>query len=215
MMRFVTIILIVCMAVSVNLFSGSTADFVLKVGNPAPSRMLFNFNDVIQGTDDFRNGVKFKDFFGKKAVVLSFFTKTCVNCKFEIPELQKIMPSYTNKNVQFFLILIKEADDTIEDLAAEMEKREYTIPILYHKFPDAILKPYLKNKKGAMNAVPLLYIIDRNGYISYIKSGFNKDAAAAEIKKIKAQIDIARKKPKRALPGKKPVKKAVKKTVKK
>ena len=176
---------------SAMVFSADLTNFSLAIGDPAPKWMLYNFNNVIQKDMDLSKTIKFSSLVGKKAIVLSFFTRDCVNCKFEIPELQKISLDYTNANVVFYLVLIKTKDDTVENMTDDITNRGYTLPILYHGFPDTVLKSYIKNKTGELNPVPLLYIIDLKGNISFMKVGFDRNDVEKETAKIRKSIDRA------------------------
>ncbi|HBE04213.1 MAG: hypothetical protein A2096_14965 [Spirochaetes bacterium GWF1_41_5] len=171
--------------------SAANADLLLKPGDPAPSRLLYNFNDAVNPNFNPSRGIALKSFFGTKAVVLSFFTKECKACMVEIPALQQIKDEYADKNIVFYAVLIKAAGETLTELEAEIKKRGYTIDILYHSAIDAIMKDYIKDKSGKLLPVPLMYVIGKSGNISSIHCGFDTKNVEAEKNRIKAEINKA------------------------
>lgn len=131
---------------------------------------------------DFKTGVLAKDFTstdleGKKVnlndlkgkiVVLNFWFTKCHPCVEEMPELNKIVSKYKNKNVEFIAITF----DDREKLNQFFKK---------HKFDYRIVSDSKIIKDYKVNSFPLNMIIDQKGEIAFKKIGAYLDELDTKI----------------------------------
>lgn len=182
-------ILVIMTAVT---FSAETADFKLTNGMVASPFAGFNFTNIIKGDWDFNRGIKLKAHLDKgEPVALAFFTASCQACKVEIDELHKIYNEYKTKGLHIYLVLVKEGKEVENDLLDTINKRGYTIPIIYHKYPDTIFANYIKGTKGGILSFPLFYVIDKQGLISTAKQGFDTSNLPVAVDLVKKALNKA------------------------
>lgn len=103
-------------------------------------------------------------------ILLSFFATWCVPCKYEIPEIEKIITELQNDNLKVFYIHVgkPQKKKNYKKLITKMKnKLSMTQPIL--------LDIYSKvgEKYGAL-ALPTSIIIGKNNMIKYKHVGFKK-----------------------------------------
>lgn len=170
--------------------------YQLKPGDEAAKFIAFHLEDSMAGSDSFDKAFKLSSVLGKKPVILAFFTKECVNCPIEIKQLQKLAETYKDSDLDIYLVLLKTSEDPLsgesfseKDIFKDVSERSYTLPILYHKYPETIFKLYVKDTQGQTIPVPLTYFIDKEGKVSTIKKGFNTKDIENETKKLKSYIE--------------------------
>jgi len=108
-----------------------------------------------------------------KVVVLNFWGTGCAPCKVEIPQLNKLVDEYKDKNVVFLAI----SSDSPEVLRKFLKKRPFSYQIMIDKGGKAF-KAYNK-----IEAIPVHFIIDKKGFIRFSRLGGGE--------KIKEILEIA------------------------
>lgn len=128
--------------------------------------------------------VTLKDFQGKKAVFLNFFTTWCPSCREEIPILTKLYPEYSKKNIEFISVDLRESQGKV---AGFLKKFKINYPML--------IDP--KGKVGDLYGVPYFpfnLLIDREGIIRFIGSFLSEKELRKELDKV---IPSKKEKPKK------------------
>ena len=102
------------------------------------------------------NPHKLSDFRGKP-VLLNFWASWCGPCQMEMPDFQKFYESH-GQQVNFVLVNLTDGQqETVETASAFIEEQSYTFPVYYDTDMDAAAK-------YGVNAVPVSYFIDSEGY---------------------------------------------------
>lgn len=125
------------------LFSTAPAIASVEVGQNAPPLVT----KKLDGTDFDLSQLK------DKVVIVHFWATWCASCKEEMP----VLDAYYRKHHGEGLQIIAISSDTArhrDDVEAEMKK--YT-------FPAALLSDVETSGFGRPNAIPLTYIVDKNG----------------------------------------------------
>ncbi|WP_158542169.1 peroxiredoxin family protein [Pedobacter chinensis] len=91
-----------------------------------------------------------------KIIVLNFWFTSCVPCIQEMPELNKLVQAYANKDIVFLALTFNSA----EQVKAFLEKRTFSYTVL----PDS----GDTDKKYAINSWPTSMVIDKEGNIKLI-----------------------------------------------
>lgn len=103
------------------------------------------------------NAYKLSDFRGKP-VVLNFWASWCGPCKSEMPEFQKFYDTY-GEQINFVVVNLTDGyQETKETASAYVEKQGYTFPVYYDTDVDGA-------SAYGVNAVPVTYFIDAEGYL--------------------------------------------------
>lgn len=108
-----------------------------------------------------------------KVVILNFWGTGCAPCKVEIPQLNKLVDEYKDKNVVFLAI----SSDSPEVLRKFLKIRPFSYQIMIDKEGKAF-KAYNK-----IEAIPVHFIIDKKGFIRFSRLGGGE--------KIKEILEIA------------------------
>lgn len=98
--------------------------------------------------------VRLSDFKGR-VLLLNFWGTWCPPCRAEIPELIELAGAYKDKGL---VVLGLAQEDTPEDLRAFAA--EYKM-----NYPSLLSTPEIEEAFGPMWAVPMTFLIDRNGSI--------------------------------------------------
>ena len=105
----------------------------------------------------------------KAAIVLSFMGVDCIPCRKELPIFDEIAQSMKDEEGIRFFIVSTDSLKRVKALDALIEKLDLNAEVL--------LDPYkVATKKLGVNGLPTLVIIDADGTVQSIHSGFNGDA---------------------------------------
>jgi peroxiredoxin len=100
-----------------------------------------------------------------KVVVLNFWEPRCADCALEAPFLQRMHETYESKGVR--ILGIAELEQPESELRSFIKQFHTTYPVAVDA-GKALGKQYL------VTADPTTYIIDREGKIRYVHTGFVK-----------------------------------------
>jgi peroxiredoxin len=117
-----------------------------------------------------------------KVVWLNFFATWCPPCRRELPELEKnVYKKYKNQNDFEILVIGREHDwQTVTKFKTD---NNYILPF----YPDPKRKIF---SKYAKQNIPRNFIIDKNGRIAVVSTGFNK----SDFDKIVTKVEVLLKK---------------------
>ncbi len=102
------------------------------------------------------NAHKLSDFRGKP-VILNFWASWCGPCKSEMPEFQSFYDTY-GETIHFLVVNLTDGyQETRESASAYIAEQGYTFPVYYDTDVDAAMA-------YGVNAVPVTYFIDAEGY---------------------------------------------------
>lgn len=132
-----------------NVFSQEKIE--IKVGRSLPDFILNDLTGQSYVLKDFRN---------KKIVYLNFFATWCVNCKKEIPALNKLYLDYKDKGFIMFGIDVKEKTEKVAKFS-----KGYNI-----QYPVLLDTDALVAKAYCIKGFPISIIIDKEGIVRYIGS---------------------------------------------
>lgn len=105
-----------------------------------------------------------------KVVLITFWSTDCPICVTEIPNLNKLVESYKNKNV-VFLGLATQNEQALDKF---LRKHPFNFHILPNAF-GVILKFADRDKQGRLSmGFPSHYLINQKGEIEFKTSGFDK-----------------------------------------
>ena len=113
--------------------------------------------------------VKLSDYRGKP-VLLNFWATWCGPCRFEVPFLNQINKSYSDKWLVMLAVDIGENSTVINNF---MTSLNVTLPVLMD-YDKKVAKSY------SITAIPATYFIDKNGIIQQKMPGAFPDKAAIE-----------------------------------
>ena len=149
MYKIIIAIVFVC-----NLFSQ------LKIGDDAPTFFSKTLENKYFFLSDYLEG-------NSSPIVLSFFATWCVPCRIELPILDSLSQHY--KNTKFYLVNVggvkdkqKQKQVTVETFLKELD---IELPVLIDKYANVAIK-----YEGLI--LPRIVIIDANGKIAYLKTGY-------------------------------------------
>ena len=110
----------------------------------------------------------------KRVVILDFWATWCGPCKDSIPELERIYEKYKSKGLVVVGVSVDDPNSQ-EQVPRAKQALGITYPImLATKFPEII-------KKYGSDAIPTMYIIDKNGDIRKIQQGLDPKKGLADI----------------------------------
>jgi peroxiredoxin len=124
----------------------------LHVGIVAPNWRLPTLSGEDLSLSDQRGNV----------VLLDFFYNACAPCVMAFPGLQSLHKKYGDQGLQ--VIGINTYDQSAKAISALIAKHRVTYPVVYHGEP--VAEEYL------VSGYPTIYLIDRDGKIMHVKSGF-------------------------------------------
>jgi len=111
--------------------------------------------------------VKVSDYKGK-VVVLNFWATWCPPCRREIPDFNELQAQYGSQGIQFLGIALD--DEGVEKVKSWMTTNPVSYPVL---IPDNTIVA----KYGEMSAIPVTFVIDRQGNIRTSYVGMRKKEA--------------------------------------
>ncbi len=109
--------------------------------------------------------MKLSDLEGDKVVILDFWATWCGPCRDAMPILAEVAGEYADKGVVAYAVNVREDVKTIQGF---MEKQSYSLPVK--------LDP--NGEIGALynvSGIPKTIIIDRDGEVQAIHSGFSRE----------------------------------------
>ncbi|HOJ16503.1 MAG TPA: TlpA disulfide reductase family protein [Caldisericia bacterium] len=101
-----------------------------------------------------------------KAVVIDFWATWCEPCKEEMPYLEKVYKEYKDKGLAMLVITVDSSPQLEGDIKKDVEKLGVTYPIPWD------MESKVKSFYG-IGAIPVTYLIDKNGKIRVEHSGFS------------------------------------------
>jgi thiol-disulfide isomerase/thioredoxin len=115
----------------------------------------------------------------KEVVVLSFFATSCVPCRKELPELQRLSRVFEGQHVQWRLVAVGDRPDSARSYVAELGLR---LPVLVDRHKKVF------ERYGA--GLPTLVVIDGDGIIRYLRTGYDEHDPNA-MKRVAAVVSKA------------------------
>lgn len=114
------------------------------------------------------NPHKLSDFQGKP-VLLNFWASWCGPCQMEMPDFQKFYESHGDQ-VNFVIVNLTDGQqETVESASTFIQEKGYTFPVYYDTDIDAAMK-------YGVNAVPVSYFIDAEGYfVAWAQGALSSD----------------------------------------
>lgn len=147
---------------------GADADIV-KVGDKIPAF------DIVKDDGTTISSATLKG----KITLINFFAIWCGPCQRELAEIQKTLwPKYKNNTCFTMLVIGREHSDA--ELAEYNKTKGFTFPL----YPDKNRAIY---NKFASNLIPRSYLIDKDGKVIYVNTGFTPE----DLNKLMKQIEKA------------------------
>jgi len=109
------------------------------------------------------NAHKLSDYRGKP-VVLNFWASWCGPCKSEMPDFDAAYKQYGTA-VQFLMVNLTDGyQETVESASGFVAESGYSFPVFYDTDVDAA-------RVYGVNAVPMTYFLDAQGYVIAVGQG--------------------------------------------
>jgi cytochrome c-type biogenesis protein len=133
-------------------------------------------------TDIDGNAFSISSYRGKKTLLLDFMSLPCTSCKKIETALISVYPGYKDRDVAFISIDILPTD-TDSDLRAHRDAKNITWRVT--KAAPGMIESY------GISEIPVLVVINRNGYITYMEKGILSQDDSQREKIIKEQLEEA------------------------
>jgi peroxiredoxin len=109
---------------------------------------------------------------GKGNLLLVFWSPTCPHCKVELPRIRKFTTQFAEKyNVEVLTV-------THGETKADEDTVKKTLNEIVVDFPAAVIKETKMHQDYKIDAVPTMYVINKNGVICEFMSGETGDTVA-------------------------------------
>jgi peroxiredoxin len=142
----------------------------LEVGSKAPDFKLHALDGTITTLNDYQD----------KVIVIKMWFKECTPCLQEIPSVNSVVKSYSNRNDIVFLAPSPNSRTTLQKFA---EKVDFNYEIMSGSYE--MLKKYNSLKRYPSHA-----IIDKKGMISFFYEGNTKNIDKVLISEINKALKI-------------------------
>lgn len=140
---------------------GTMSAHAAQVDGPAPSFTLKNINNESKSLSDYRG----------KVVLVNFWASWCAPCQQELPELSRLAAEYGRQKLVVIAINVDQDSKAALRFLSQKGLTRTRMEIL--KDPTSrVIKRY------DPPAMPTSYLIDRNGRIRVIYSGFRSEDPA-------------------------------------
>ena len=136
----------------------------IKEGTIAPSFTLKDLTGKEVSLADYRG----------KLVIIDFWATWCPPCRKELPHIQKVYDKYKDKEV---IVLAITSESNIEKVKDFIEEGDYTFPILIDGRREA-------NSAYGIRAIPMLFVLDKEGKIQHTHRGYNPEIETTLSKEI-------------------------------
>lgn len=151
--------LLLALALGAVTVTSASAD--ARLGNPAPA---FSLPDAAGRT------VTLESLRGR-VVVLDFTASWCTACRTALPELETLGARYADRGVTIVTVAIDADPKDADRFLAEVVPGN-TMTVLYDT------SARLLSRFGAAG-MPAHYVLDRDGVVRFVSSGFTRDRMAA------------------------------------
>lgn len=151
-----------------NLAAQSKAMAVLSAGQKAPKFSLKILDGERVFLSDYCGNSEASMNTPRKNVLLSFWASWCAPCKKEIPELHEVVKKYSTSDLAVFLVNVGDNEETVSSV---LKENHYTLPILMDTYGNAAGK-YCP-KTGELVSLPTIVLIDKDGIVRYINTGYD------------------------------------------
>lgn len=170
------------------LFTLLQATDIITVGKQAPSFSLRNLESKYEKLRTWCGDSLISPFTNKErhAVILSFWSTTCLPCAKEIPLLEKFMEKHKDEKVKLFCISVDP--EGAPKVKNHIKKMGWNVPVLIDKYGVTAKKYGLVkvNKKSGRKevAVPTLVVIDTMRTVLYAQTGFEEEGFESKLEEI-------------------------------
>lgn len=147
-----------------ELVDPSLASRLLAIGTPAPD---FSF-ELMDGKT-----FTLSDYKGK-IVLINFWRVGCPPCREELPWLEEMHQKYRNKGL---IVVGYNTSDEEKYIRELLNENKVTYPNIYDTSEEARAVQFEKYQKKGYSAVPLNYLVDRNGNVALVWYGYDHGKA--------------------------------------
>ncbi len=138
------------------LSNGTSAEAVARRGQPAPAFKLFAFNGQPLSNEGLKGSV----------VIIDFWATWCSPCRESLPFFNELHRKYGKQGLQIVGLSVDEGGERQVRAFAAEKGLSYTVAMAPRKLQDDF----------GVRAVPVLYIIDRQGIVREQVMGFSDQA---------------------------------------
>jgi len=148
----------------------------IQIGDTLPGFFLKDMNgESFFLKDHIGDAAKVKH----EALIFSLTASYCKPCRKEIPELGAMVEKYRSKGLGVYLIAVEKKEQA-EVLVKETGTK---LPVLIDRY---LLVPGLIGRES----IPCTLLVDKNGVVRFINTGFNEDNADEFIKKFEEAVVV-------------------------
>ena len=133
-----------------------------ELNKAAPSFTLKNQRKVSRTLADYKG----------KVVLINFWASWCAPCQEELPELKRLAGEYQGKNVNIVAINVDEDRNAAKSVLAKLGLSTSHLEILWDSSSKTV-------SAYNIDGMPTSFILDRQGTIRYIHSGFHRQDPSA------------------------------------